>query len=213
MFVNSTPANFRGNVPVRRPSHTSTAGRPPDPPENQIAADVSAVAIDFQTVSRVLDVLKEGEMDVVGFLDALCWGNKLAIADPTTKGARTSLLHSDRLATVVSRWLSPPRTTKGGPRAEGAKRVLLPVVIKAVEKIIKTEMDAVVEELKEDSADITERSVLGSVMEEVQETVQVMAPVFYRLVKTAAWSEEQEERNTLKEPTKVRVLVSLNRND
>jgi hypothetical protein len=74
MFVNSTPANFRVNIPVRHSSHTSTTGRPPDPPENQIASDVSADAVDFQTVGWVLDVLKEGEMDVVGFLDASCWG-------------------------------------------------------------------------------------------------------------------------------------------
>ena len=74
MFVNSTPANFRGNIPVRRPSHTSTTGRPPDPPENQIAADVSVDAAGFQTIDQVLDVPKEGGMDVVGFLDASCWG-------------------------------------------------------------------------------------------------------------------------------------------
>ena len=67
-------------------------------------------------------------------------------------------------------------------------------------------MNAVVKELKEGSADITEQSVLGTVMEEVQEKVLNTAPVFYGLSKTAAWSKEQEEQNTLKDPTKVIAL-------
>ena len=46
-------------------------------------------------------------MDVAGFLDALCWGNQPAVVDPTVRHARTSLMHSGRLAMVVSRWLTP----------------------------------------------------------------------------------------------------------
>jgi lipase chaperone LimK len=91
-------------------------------------------------------------------------------------------------------------------KAGGARRVLLPVVIKTVKNLINDKMDAVVEELKEESADVTEQSVLGSVIDEVQEKVQVTAPVFYDLVKTVAWSKEQEERNTLKDPTKASTL-------
>ena len=34
---------------------------------------------------RVLGVLKEGGMDVIGFLDALCWGNLPAVTDPVSK--------------------------------------------------------------------------------------------------------------------------------
>ena len=67
-------------------------------------------------------------------------------------------------------------------------------------------MSAVVKELKEGSADVTEQSVLGIVIEEVQGKVRNTAPVFYDLVKTAAWSKEQEEQNTLKDPTKVSTL-------
>ena len=32
-------------------------------------------------------------MDVTGFLDALCWGNRLTVANPTVGHARTSLIH------------------------------------------------------------------------------------------------------------------------
>lgn len=62
-------------------------------------------------------------------------------------------------------------------------------------------MDAVVEELGE-PADVAEESVLGTVIDEVREKVQATAPVFYDLVKTAAWGKEQRGRNTLKDPTK-----------
>ena len=145
-------------------------------------------------------------MDVAGFLDTLCWGNKPAIVDPTAKYARTGLMHSDQLVTVVSRWLTPPRMSPGRPRAEGAKHILLLLVTSTVKETINNEMSAVVKELKEGLADVTEQSVLGIVIEEVQGKVQNTAPVFYNLVKTAAWSKEQEEQNTLKDPTKVSTL-------
>jgi len=214
IFVNSTPDNFRHNPPSRRASYTTAAERrregedgSSDQPRNRVPNSAHTDATDFQTLKRVLDVLKEGRMDVAGFLDALCWGNPLATVDPTTRSARTSLTHSDRLATVVSRWLHPPRTSQGGSTAEGARRVLLPLVIGTVKEVINEEMDDIVEELKEESADVTEQSVLGTVIDEIQEKVQAVAPVFYDLVKTAAWRREQEERNTLKDPTK----VSINR--
>ena len=74
----------------------------------------------------------------------------------------------------------------GGPKAEGAKHTLLPLVISTVKEIINNEMNAVVKELKEEPADATKQSALDTVIEEVQEKVQNTAPVFYDLVKTVA---------------------------
>ena len=56
----------------------------------------------------------------------------------------------------------------GGLKAERAKHVLVPLVINVVEGIINNEMEATVEELNEELTDVTEQSVLGAVMEEVQ---------------------------------------------
>ena len=207
IFVNSNASTFRRKVPSRQTSRSSSTPRQRGEdrlsrqPIDHVTPDTHA---DFQTLKRVLDVLKEGKMDVAGFLDALCWGNQMAVVDPVAKAARTKLTHSDQLAKVVSRWLHPPRTSQGGPTAEGARHTLFPLMLKTVKEVINEEMDLVVEELKEESADVTEQSVLGTVIEEIQETVRVTAPVFYDLVKTAAWSERQEERNKLKDPTKVR---------
>ena len=217
-FITYTAANFDNQRQTECASHTSpeTPAReqggsggehwPPRQPEGQVVAPTDVGDVEFQTIKRVLEVLQEGGLDLVGFLDALSWGNPLAVRDPTTRQARRSLMHSDRLATVVSRWLSPPRTSQGGPRAEGARRVLMPLIIDVVKEVISREMEVVVEELKEDSSAVTEQSVLGMVIEEIQEKVQGAAPVFCDLVKTAAWSKDQDGRNTLKDPTKVRVL-------
>jgi hypothetical protein len=139
-------------------------------------------------------------MDAVAFLEALCWGNTQAITDHITRSARTSLTHSDRLVRVVSRWLHPPRTSQGGTKAGGARRTLMPLIIDTVKEVITEEMDAVVEELREETAEVTEQSVLGTVIDEVQGKFQYTAPVFCDLVRTAAWSEKQEERNKLEDP-------------
>ena len=96
--------------------------------------------------------------------------------------------------------------------AEGAKPILLPLMIETVKEVINKEMDAVVEELKEDSVDVTEQSVLGTVIDKVQERVQVVAPVFYNLMKTAAWRKEQEEWNKIRDPTKVSTYHELGYN-
>ena len=98
-------------------------------------------------------------MDMGGFLNTLCWGNRLAGTDPTTRSARTNLTHSDQFITVVSRWLHPPRTSQRGSTAGGARQVLLPLVIKTVKEVVSEEMDAIVDELKGDSAGVTEQSV------------------------------------------------------
>ena len=108
VFITSTPANFHHGAPR---GHTSShpnrdqgkAGGSDTSSCQKVPVGTSAEFMDLQTVKHVLHVLKEGGMDVVGFLDALCWGNSVAVADPTIRSARTSLTHSDRLAEVVSR--------------------------------------------------------------------------------------------------------------
>ena len=60
---------------------------------SRVCSHTPADTKDFQTVNQVVDVLKEGDMDVTGFLDAFCWGNRLIIVNPTVGHARTSLIH------------------------------------------------------------------------------------------------------------------------
>ena len=67
-------------------------------------------------------------------------------------------------------------------------------------------MDTVVEELKEESIDVTERSVLDTMIKEGLEQVQDTAPVLYDRLMTTAGSKEQEEQNMLKDPTKASVF-------
>ena len=140
-------------IPSRRASYTGSTGRRRESAEGcrasdqQVPISEQAKLMELETVKRVLDVLKEGGMDVVGFLDALCWGNLLAVTDPTVRAARTSLTHSGRLATVVLKWLDPPRTSQGGSKAGGARDTVLPLMIRTVKQIINKEMDVVVEEL------------------------------------------------------------------
>jgi hypothetical protein len=208
VFVTLTPGNYRHGVPSKRTSRSDnaneTARREDRSSNQQVLADASAEFTKLPTVKRVLQVLKEGRMGVVRFLNALCWGNSLAITDPTTRSARTSLTHSDRLGGVIFFELveSPPNV----PRridSGGCQRNLLAIIIDTVKGIINREMDIVVEELKEESAEVTELSVPGTVIDEVLGKVRGAAPVFYALIWKAACSEKQEGRNTLKDPTKV----------
>jgi len=85
VFINFTPVNFHQSIPNRRASRTSNAETQqeeaeesdgsPDQQENRVPVVTHEDLANFETVKRILDVLKEGGMDVAGFLDALCWGN------------------------------------------------------------------------------------------------------------------------------------------
>ena len=61
----------------------------------------------------------------------------------------------------------------------------------------------------EDSAEVTEQTVLGTVVDEVQGKLPVIAPVFNNIVKTAAWSERQKEQSSHKDPTKASSYLSF----
>jgi len=95
MFVTYTPANFHNRPPTldtpARQQEGVEVGDGPLRRLQQVAAPADVSAIEFQTITRVLGVLNEGGMDVVGFLDALSWGNQLAIMDPTHQGIPRSL--------------------------------------------------------------------------------------------------------------------------
>ena len=132
-------------------------------------------------------------MGVVGFLDVSCWENPLVITDSTTKTARTCLTHSNRLVGIVSHLLQPPRTSRGGSTAGGARGPSLPLILDMVKDLINEKMDAVVKRLKGESTEVTEKSILGPVTDEVQDTVRTTAPVFYNLAETAAWTKKREE--------------------
>ena len=79
---------------------------------------------------------------------------------------------------------------------------MLPLVLDMLKGLINEEVGTVVKKLKEESAEITVKSILGPVIDEVRETARKTVPVFYSLIETMAWSNKQEEQNTLKHPTK-----------
>ena len=101
-FVNFTPADFYSSGHTEHMQQEETEGGDHQR-GNHAPVDTPTDLANFETVKRVLQVLKEGEMDVAGFLDALCWGNRLAVADPTTRAhtmPTTSVEQSTRISPV-----------------------------------------------------------------------------------------------------------------
>ena len=87
-FVTSTPANFRPGAPGSRTNdiegQQGRVDRGTGPLYRRAQMDADAQFAELQTVKEFLCILKGGKMDVAGFLDVLCWGNTLAVTDPTT---------------------------------------------------------------------------------------------------------------------------------
>ena len=92
-FVNFTSAGFYQNISSGCTSHMQqeeTEGEDESlhQQRNHTPVDTQADSADVETVKRVWHVLGEEVMDILGFLNMVCWGNRLAVADPTTRFAR-----------------------------------------------------------------------------------------------------------------------------
>jgi hypothetical protein len=58
-------------------------------------------------VCKVLDVMKRLGLNLTLFLDAVSWGDSECIANPTIRIARTGLMTSTELPSILRRWWKP----------------------------------------------------------------------------------------------------------
>ncbi|KAG8727056.1 hypothetical protein FRC10_006479, partial [Ceratobasidium sp. 414] len=86
----------------------------PNPPEPQVLTDDET---EFKAVLAVVQCLNENNIKMDQFLDALCWGNKKCVGNPTIKEARRQLVQSKQLMTILDHMHTPINYTGERPKA------------------------------------------------------------------------------------------------
>ncbi|KAG7085428.1 hypothetical protein E1B28_002989 [Marasmius oreades] len=97
-----------------------------------------------ERIRTILDALEKEEMDIAIFLDLLSWGDNLCIQDSKVQYARSALLHSAELPSILWRWSRPPRSSRQRKkRAGGGGKALVEFAKAVVCETAEKELDII----------------------------------------------------------------------
>ncbi|KAJ7122658.1 hypothetical protein C8R43DRAFT_899695 [Mycena crocata] len=152
-------------------------------------------------VLKILACMKEQDLPLPLFLDALSWGNAQCTSDRKCIYARTSLMVSDELSGILQRWHKPPRIS--GARPAGAREPLekfaLQTVCTTIDRGIKLSAPLFLSPPEE----LSEEHLTGFDFEVFTSQVKDGNPTLWEVIRHAAYSPLQESRNKHKDPDMV----------
>ena len=140
------------------------------------------------------------------FLDALSWGDRGCHSDPKIKYARTALMVSEELPSILERWYNPLRSPnqQKGKRPEGARQTLHEFATKCVCTCVDKEMKISAPLFISPPEDLSEEHLTGLDFKKLKSDVIQTCPIFWKILRHAAYSQRQELRNRHKDPDMVR---------
>ncbi|KAF9537692.1 hypothetical protein CPC08DRAFT_808667 [Agrocybe pediades] len=150
-----------------------------------------------EILSKVLDVLNciaSNGLDLPLFLDAVSWGSPDCHSHRTVQYARTALLASDELLGILQRWYKPPRRANEGRgrRPTGARETLHKFAFSCILDKVDEEMHTSAHLFASPSTELSEKHLLSLDFQDLQDKVQVDAPVLWKIIKHAATSQRKE---------------------
>jgi hypothetical protein len=156
-------------------------------------------------VKEVLSFMKQKKINLPIFLDALSWGDAGCRSDPEIQYARTSLMVSEELPGILTRWYKPPRSLnhKKGKRPAGARNTLLEFAVECVSDVVDREMKCSASLFLSPPEELTEEHLTKLDFKKFKTKIIRDAPVFWGLLRRAAYSKKQELRNRHKDPDMV----------
>lgn len=184
----------------------SGEGRSTERLRNKLPKDGTELA---NQVARVLEAVEAEGFNLPLLLDYISWGSPECYSHPKIRNARSVLLHSSLLVNVIERWRDPPRrpgSTEAKPA--GAKGVLNPWIFTTARKIIEHEISIIAPSFRFAKENLTEERLINIRLTKLQATVKADAPHMWSLLRGIAWSDEQEETNTMKSPDLVNTFYA-----
>lgn len=156
-------------------------------------------------VKDTLSFMKQQDINLPIFLDALSWGDLGCHSDPEVQYARTSLTVSHELPGILRRWYNPPRgaNLKKGKRPSGARHSLQAFAIECVGDLIDREMKMSAPLFLSPPEELSEEHLMKTDFEQLKCQTKRDAPVLWQLLRRAAYSKKQELRNKQKDPDMV----------
>jgi len=155
-------------------------------------------------VLRVLEFMNSQQIDLPLLLWAISWTVPELRSNPTVVYARTTLMVSIELPTILSHWHKPPRLHNSGFRTKGAHEVMTEWAIATVSTLLDSEM-APIDTIMTPNEPLSEEALLATKWRDTISDVQRCAPNTWRLFRHAAYTPAQDRRNTVKTPDAVRI--------
>jgi hypothetical protein len=156
-------------------------------------------------IKHLLVVMDGMGINLPIFLDALSWGDPECIQDAKIWYARSALMNSKELPGILQRWWKPPRSSGSKKkRPRGAGPVMENFAAECTQSILNRELEAIATQLVSPAGeDIKEETLTSLIFEEMIIDMMAKAPTLWKLLRSMAYTSEQQKRNTEKNPDKV----------
>lgn len=160
-----------------------------------------------EKMAKVIGYMAGQGLDVTTFLHYMSWNLDLGTSSSSyrkVKYARTALMHSDLLPGILERWYWPPRKHEEGIRTRAARKVMERWAEENVRLRMNREMRLLKPLTLSPPEELSEESLLSLNLQGMAQDFQDTAPVTWGLLRAAACTPAQLQRNTYKDPTAVR---------
>jgi hypothetical protein len=143
------------------------------------------------------------------FLWAISWNNKPLVQNGVARFARTSLMVSDELPDILKNWHQPPRQHNAGIRTKAAQQAMTDWALDTISETLDREMTALTDLMSLPQDELSEEALLSIHWKDLISDVQEVAPTSWKLFRHAAYTPQQDARNTQKNPDSVRERYCL----
>ncbi len=163
-----------------------------------------ALLTEQEIVRRVEDAIdymaNTLKLDLTLFLYYISWTSPEATKSDVIRYARTALMCSEELPTIIKNWHRPPRKHNAGIDTHAANKALETWAVDLVLSRVNTEMQDLAPAMRSPPSQLSEESLLSIKMDDLIADIKKNAPTTWAVYRTASYSAEQEKRNIRKDP-------------
>jgi hypothetical protein len=153
------------------------------------------------SVKAVLKHLKEKQLNLAVLLEAVFWGCEELVDDSEARWARTVLLSSEQLPSILQRWYKPPaKHNKSHNRGQGARSVMAAWADHNVISRMDKELHQLTKFYRPPEDFLTESFLLSIKFKDIVTKFMHDAPTTWNIFRRSVFSRRQEKRNSSKIP-------------
>lgn len=159
-------------------------------------------------VKKVISCLQNEGLNLPLFLDAVFYGDPGCHNDGSVQYQRTALMVSDELPVLLERWYQPPSRSQGlrGQRPTSATKKIVNFARNIINREIDREMKRTANLFLSSPDLLSKEHLLSLNFHAMINECQLHAPTMWGTFRKAAYTAEQDEHNTRKNPDMVSLM-------
>lgn len=155
---------------------------------------------------ETIEFMAERQLDLTLLLYyCTAWVLPEGVDDPVIQYARTALMWSDELPTMLKNWHRPPRKHATGISTKAANDAIEGIALSIVHRKINAEMRDLAPIMLSPPSELNEESLLVEIPDMIV-AVQKTAPTIWSIMQCASCTPRQQKENTYKDPSLVRLI-------